>query len=107
LGEKHCFRNQVLSSLPAQALEHRLQKTLESSSIETIRFMVASNAGISILPCTSVNNYDDKLLAIKPFEDQAPTRQVVLAWRKSYVHQLAIDCMLSALQSIHLPCTLK
>ncbi|AHF02139.1 LysR family transcriptional regulator [Thiomicrospira aerophila AL3] len=107
LGEKHCFRNQVLSSLPAQSLENRLQKTLESSSIETIRFMVASNAGVSILPCTSVNNYEDKLLVIKPFQDQTPTRQVVLAWRKSYVHQLAINSMVKALKSIHLPCTQK
>lgn len=107
LGEKHCFRNQVLSSLPQQQIEHRLQKTLESSSIETIRFMVASNAGISILPCSSVNNYDDKLLTIREFTHNKPERDVVLAWRKSYGHQAAIDCMLHTLKNINLTCTNK
>lgn len=107
LGEKHCFRNQVLANLPNHQLEHKLQKTLESSSIETIRFMVASDAGISILPCTSVENYDDKLLCIKKFTHNTPERKVVLAWRKSYAHQKAIDCMITTLKSINLPCTIK
>jgi len=107
LGEKHCFRNQVLANLPNHQLEHKLQKTLESSSIETIRFMVASDAGISILPCTSVANYDDKLLCIKKFTHNTPERNVVLAWRKSYAHQKAIDCMITTLKSVNLPCTIK
>ncbi|SFR56634.1 hydrogen peroxide-inducible genes activator [Thiomicrospira sp. ALE5] len=107
LGEKHCFRNQVLDCLSKNHIEHHLQRTLESSSIETIRLMVASNAGVSILPCTSVTNYDNNLLTIRKFSDQIPYRNVILAWRKSYTHQKAIDCMLETLQKIKLTCTAK
>ena len=56
LGQGNCFRDQVLDACPAcqrQVGRDNLQKTLESGSIETIRHMVASGVGITVLPCSA------------------------------------------------------
>lgn len=63
LGAGHCFRDQVLEAYPNLAhsgyQSHSLQKTLEGSSLETIRYMVASGAGITILPCSAAQDKQD------------------------------------------------
>lgn len=86
LGAGHCFRDQVLRACPAcNRSTDSLQKTLEGSSLETIRLMVASGAGITVLPSTSVGGkHHDKMLTIRPLIKPVPSRRVALAWRKSY-----------------------
>ena len=58
LGQGHCFRDQILQACPAlnrsNAAPGSIQKTLEGSSLETIRHMVASGAGITVLPCSAI-----------------------------------------------------
>ena len=92
LGSGHCFRDQVLRACPAcNRSTDTLQKTLEGSSLETIRLMVASGAGITVLPSTSVGGkHHDKMLAIRPLIKPAASRRVALAWRKSYPRPEAV-----------------
>jgi len=57
LGTGHCFRDQVLGVCPelsrfSQSSEG-IQRTFEGSSLETIRHMVASGVGITVLPSSS------------------------------------------------------
>jgi len=55
LGEGHCFRDQVLEACPTTRKgEAPSHTTVESSSLETIRHMVASGLGVSILPLSAV-----------------------------------------------------
>lgn len=110
LGSGHCFRDQVLNSFPP--LQHynadnkNIQRTLEGSSLETIRYMVASGAGITILPCSSIQEHAN-LLDIKTIKPKIPSRQVALAWRKDFPRQQALKLFIEALQSIKIPCTIK
>lgn len=101
LGSGHCFRDQVLKVCPAlnRSSAGGMQRTLEGSSLETIRHMVASGAGITVLPCSSVATTaaDQRLLAIRPFADPAPSRRVALAWRKSFPRPQAIEALRQAL----------
>ena len=92
LGAGHCFRDQVLRACPAcNRSTDSLQKTLEGSSLETIRLMVASGAGITVLPSTSVGaRHHDKMLTIRPLIKPAARRRVALAWRKSYTRPEAV-----------------
>lgn len=103
LGAGHCFRDQVLSACPAchrgSAAPGSLQKTLEGSSLETIRLMVASGAGITVLPGTSVSARHNKLLAVRPFVKPVPTRRVALAWRRSFTRPEAIQAIRQAILS--------
>jgi LysR family hydrogen peroxide-inducible transcriptional activator len=101
LGSGHCFLDQVLKVCPAlnRSGAGGMQKTLEGSSLETIRHMVASGAGITVLPCSSVAiaTPDKRLLAIRPFTQPAPRRRVALAWRKSFPRPQAIEALRRAL----------
>ncbi|MDR5662864.1 hydrogen peroxide-inducible genes activator, partial [Burkholderia cenocepacia] len=58
LGNGHCFRDHVLGVCPElmrfSQTADGIQKTFEGSSLETIRHMVASGVGITVLPRMSV-----------------------------------------------------
>jgi len=58
LGTGHCFRDQVLEVCPELSRYSQasagIQKTFEGSSLETIRHMVASGIGITVLPWTAM-----------------------------------------------------
>lgn len=114
LGTGHCFRDQVLEVCPELSRYSQasggIQKTFEGSSLETIRHMVASGIGITVLPWLaqpeSVLNgsrRDDGLLTYIPFESPAPTRRVVLAWRRSFTRVAAVDAVRDAILKAELP----
>lgn len=111
LGSGHCFRDQVLKVCPAlnRSAQDGLQKTLESSSLETIRHMVASGMGSTVLPCTAtrLHSPSDSLLAYRSFSKPAPTRVVSLAWRKSFPRPRAIEALRQAVLAANLPCVEK
>ncbi|WP_413437872.1 LysR substrate-binding domain-containing protein [Sulfuriferula sp. GW1] len=113
LSSGHCFRDQVLKVCPAlnrtAAAPGSMQKTLESSSLETIRHMVASGAGITVMPCTAVPTgaAEQGLLAFRPFSDPAPDRPVALAWRKSFTRPQALEAVRQAVLRSDLPCVQK
>jgi len=109
LGEGHCFREQVVSSCPScfvlpKSRQARNWRTVEGSSLETIRHMVASGMGITILPMTAANvgPYKDKMLTVRPLRGALPSRSIVLAWRKSFPRIKAIDIVLKALSQCSL-----
>ncbi len=108
LGAGHCFRDQVIQACP-QCMEsnNELTRTLEGSSLETIRHMVAAGTGITVLPCTSMmhsqQNHD--LISIKSFANPQPSRTVALAWRKHYPRKEAIQQIIDNIQQCQLPGT--
>lgn len=110
LGYGHCFRDQVLQACPAlnrsSAPSGTIQKTLESSSLETIRYMVASGVGITVMPCTAITHspIEQGLLSFRPFEAPVPDRPVALAWRKSYPRMAALEALRQAVLQCTLPC---
>ena len=83
---------------------NELTRKLEGSSLETIRHMVATGAGITVLPSSS-NTQPAKtsLLSMVPFEKPAPMRRVALAWRKSFTRPQAIEALrsIAAAESTH------
>jgi len=108
LGNGHCFRDQVLEVCPEMArfstTGDGIARTFEGSSLETIRHMVASGIGITVLPKASVPDMQahDGLLRYVPFEDPVPTRRVVIAWRKSFTRRAAIDAVREAMMACDL-----
>lgn len=102
LGAGHCFRDQVLGVCPelarfSQASEG-IQRTFEGSSLETIRHMVASGIGITLLPSTSIpaTQPADALLKYVPLQEPAERRRVALVWRKSFSRMAAIEALRDA-----------
>lgn len=109
LGSGHCFRDQVLQAFPAlnRGASSTMARTFEGSSLETIRQMVASGIGLTLLPCTAVQASPDPLLAIRPIAPKAPSRQVSLVWRKSFPRPRAIEAVRQAVLSTDLGCVRK
>lgn len=109
LGSGHCFRDQVLSACPqcvdsADGGRHG-DPSLRGTSLETIRHMVASGTGISIMPCTAVagGDTDNGLLAVRPFSEPQPRRRVILVWRQSFPRQAAVQTLAEAIRACNLP----
>lgn len=104
LGEGHCFRDQVLAACPGlkkgSGPDQSLQSVVEGSSLETIKHMVASGLGITILPLSAAQNapYGNGALVSRPFTDPQPTRTVALAWRASFPRHQAIDVVGKAIR---------
>ncbi|MCM2973257.1 hydrogen peroxide-inducible genes activator [Larsenimonas suaedae] len=103
LGEGHCFRDQILETCPAlNAQLNSPTNTLiaEGGSLETIRHMVASGLGITILPnsATGTSHYESGMLDSRPFSEPAPSRRVAVAWRASFPRPKAIDALTNAIK---------
>ena len=98
LGQGHCLRDQILEYCPDCANTSELQQIIEGSSLETIRHMVASGLGITILPnsATQVAHYSATLCA-RPFKDGSAKRTIALAWRASFPRTKAIDALINAI----------
>ena len=104
LNAGHCFRDQVLEACPGQA-NTALPEGRAGSSLETIRNMVASGLGVSVLPTSALAaRYASKLLKVVPFSTPVPSRKVALAWRASFDRPMAVDTLAAAIRDIKMPC---
>jgi LysR family hydrogen peroxide-inducible transcriptional activator len=104
LGEGHCFRDQVLEICHAVRSKDRsaLARTVEGGSLETIRQMVASGVGVTVLPSTSVTpGQASDLIRILPFA-RPPVRRVALAWRRSFPRPEAIEVLRKSILACNL-----
>jgi LysR family transcriptional regulator, hydrogen peroxide-inducible genes activator len=107
LGNGHCFRDHVLEVCPEFARfasgAEGIQKSFEGSSLETIKHMVASGMGITVLPSLSVPRDPQPHLRFLDFTDPVPSRRVVLAWRRSFTRYEAIAALRNAVMACELP----
>jgi len=98
LNNEHCFSKQVVEACPDLS---KKSEVLQGNSLETIRNMVASNLGISVLPKTATAiNYNNPLVKIIPFKNPVPFRRIAIAYRKSTVRMEAIEKFVLALKDI-------
>jgi LysR family hydrogen peroxide-inducible transcriptional activator len=110
LGAGHCFREQVLSVCPdcqrSAVSDDPLARAMEGGSLETIRHMVASGLGVTVLPCTAAgaDRYAQRLLVLKRFKPPVPRRRVALAWRKGFYRPQAVAALAKAIRACKLSC---
>jgi LysR family transcriptional regulator, hydrogen peroxide-inducible genes activator len=107
LGTGHCFRDHVLEVCPEFARfssdAEGIRKSFEGSSLETIKHMVASGMGITVVPQLSVPRDAAGLVKYIPFDKPIPTRRVVLAWRRTFTRYEAIAALRNAVYACELP----
>jgi LysR family hydrogen peroxide-inducible transcriptional activator len=104
LNNGNCFRDQVLEACPGQP-NTALPEGRAGSSLETIRNMVASGLGVSVLPASALTTrYATKMLKVVPFLNPVPSRHVALAWRASFDRPAAVQVLAEAIRSIKMPC---
>ena len=101
LGSGNCFRDQVVQACSQHPhIEVGEGSVPEGSSLETIRHMVSSGAGISVVPLSAAlawQQQGDALICLRHFSEPAPRRRIVLAWRVTFPRPQAIDAVRAAL----------
>lgn len=95
LNVGHCFRDQVLESCPE--LNRADAHVPRTNSLETIRNMVASGLGISVLPRDALTpKYHSRLVVPVPFARPVPARRIAVAYRRSFPRPGAIAALREA-----------
>src|SRR4051812_45235617 len=104
LNVGHCFRDQVLDV--CQEFVRPPTPGKQGNSLETIRNMVTSGMGISVLPATALTpKYATPLVKAIPFSKPAPTRRVVIATRSGFPRGAAIEAIRRVVPRLALPIT--
>jgi LysR family hydrogen peroxide-inducible transcriptional activator len=103
LSVGHCFRDQVLEACPE--LNRGDSQVRRTSSLETVRNMVASGLGVSVLPRDALApKYGSSLVVAIPFTRPIPTRRVAVAFRKSFPRPEAVIAIRDAVAACRPQC---
>lgn len=96
LGEGHCLRDQALTICQHPSAGGHENIVYGSGSIETLKRMVNSGSGMTLVPELSVDPEDRH---VRRFAAPEPAREVVLVVRKPFVRRKAIDALVKAIRS--------
>ena len=99
LEDGHCLTGQALDICPAKQRQNR--KRLHTMTLETLRHMVATGAGYTLLPALAVGKKPPlaKLVTYKKLGgNRQYGRKIVLAWRKSFGREDDIAHLIDAIQ---------
>jgi LysR family hydrogen peroxide-inducible transcriptional activator len=100
----HCLRDQVLGN--CTEFSRAPPPGRQGNSLETLRSMVASGLGITVLPATALTErHASALVRSIPFEGAPPQRRVALAWRKGFTRMAAVRRIAEAIRGLALPVT--
>jgi LysR family hydrogen peroxide-inducible transcriptional activator len=93
LEEGHCLRDQALEVCSRVGAGE--SQDFRATSLETLRQMVATGAGVTLLPelATKGAYGDARGVTVLPFAKPAPVRRVGAVWRKTTARQPAIDAV--------------
>ena len=83
LDDGHCLRDQALEVCQLAGAGER--SGFRATSLETLRHMVAANAGITLMPALTVSPpspVSDTIQLIR-FADPIPHRRIAIAWRRT------------------------
>ncbi len=98
----HCFRDQVLDA--CREFSRPPEAGRQGNSLETLRSMVASGLGVTVLPATALTpRHANSLVRAVEFSAPRPTRRVALASRRGFHRPAALEKLVTATQSLNLP----
>ena len=68
--------------------------------------MVAGGLGVTVLPCSAAgaDRFSQRLVSVKRFAGDAPSRTVAIAWRKSFPRPDAIEALKKAVTACSISC---
>lgn len=96
LSEGHCLRNQALSVCQHPSSAGHDNILYSTGSIETLKRMVTSGSGMTLVPELSVTDDERN---VRRFMQPEPARKVVLVVRKPFVRRKAVDALVAAIRS--------
>jgi len=99
LEDGHCLRDQALDVCGNVAISE--EQDFRATSLETLRQMVASGLGVTLLPRLAAEGpvAGARGIEVRPFAPPSPSRVVGAAWRKSSTREPAIRAVCDVLTS--------
>jgi LysR family transcriptional regulator, hydrogen peroxide-inducible genes activator len=93
LEDGHCLRDQALEI--CSHIGTKDSQDFRATSLETLRHMVATGAGVTLLPELASRGAwgNARGVAVRPFAKPAPARHIGALWRRSTARQPAIDAL--------------
>jgi len=98
LEDGHCLRDQALEVCSGIGVQEK--QDFRATSLETLRQMVATGAGVTLLPeLASRGAYGGSQgVVLRPFVKPAPVRHVGAVWRKTTARLPAIDAVCKVIE---------
>ena len=97
LEDGHCLRDQAMGYCFTAGADE--DKRFKATSLETLRYMVASGSGITLLPKLSViNQPESPVIRYTEFVDPQPTREIVIVIRSNYPRMEAVRTLVSTIR---------
>lgn len=87
LEDGHCLRDQALSV--CQRVNVSESKSFRATSLETLRHMVLSKAGITLIPKLACGKNDG--ICYLPFHSPKPARTIGIIWRASTAKKILLE----------------
>jgi LysR family transcriptional regulator, hydrogen peroxide-inducible genes activator len=99
LEDGHCLRDQALEVCSGIGMQEK--QDFRATSLETLRQMVATGAGVTLLPeLASRGAYGNaRGVALRPFVRPAPVRHVGAVWRKTTARKPAIEALCKIIEA--------
>ncbi|HKZ73094.1 MAG TPA: LysR substrate-binding domain-containing protein [Steroidobacteraceae bacterium] len=93
LEDGHCLRDQALEVCSRVGVHEK--QDFRATSLETLRQMVATGGGITLLPeLASRGAYGAaRGVVVRPFAKPVPVRRIGAVWRKTTARRVAIDAL--------------
>ncbi len=92
LEEGHCLRDQALDICSRVGV--RQENEFRATSLETLRQMVASGAGLTLLPELAAETTpalpNHAAIELRPFEEPSPARRMAFYYRKGSAREAAV-----------------
>lgn len=96
LEDGHCLRDQALAF--CQAIHATESKNFQATSLETLRHMVASGIGITLIPKLACKTNDG--ITYIPFSPPKPSRTIGLCWRNATAKASALQNIANLIKNI-------
>ncbi len=97
LSDGHCLRSQILKICEKKSGERTKGKNVkfESGNLETLKQLVDQNLGCTLLPYLAINKMPQTEIEakIKVFKAPVPTREVSLAYNRSFLKKGIIEAL--------------
>jgi LysR family hydrogen peroxide-inducible transcriptional activator len=98
----HCFRDQVLDA--CHEFSRPPEPGRQGNSLETLRSMVASGLGVTVLPATALTpRHANRLVRTIEFSPPRPVRRIALASRRGFHRPAALETLVAAIRGLDLP----
>jgi LysR family hydrogen peroxide-inducible transcriptional activator len=93
LEDGHCLRNQTVEVCPSN--RRGKFREFQATSLETLRHLVASGFGYSLMPRLAVNTNDrlKNLITYRPFDGKAVGRNIVMVCRERFGRMNDVDTL--------------